>query len=116
MGKNWTLGNTESGYTIGAQSGGTLKVHVPKLSPLSKMPDEPKEDTFPISGSCFINDDECKPGNGGSVKVRNFVEIPLASTAKDSKAFSGEIPHKTKVEIQAQNNNVDHLKITNLYK
>ena len=116
MGKKWILGNVESGYTVGEQSGSPLKVHVPKLFPLEKMPSKPKEDTIPISGSCFINDDECKPGYNKSVKVRNFIEIPIASTAKESKAFSGEISHKTKVEIQVQNNDVDHLKITNLYK
>ena len=116
MGKKWKLGNTESGYTVGNQKGNKLKVHVPKLFPLSKMPDKPLEENVSRSGSCFINDDDCKPGYGGSVTVQNYVEVPLTSTAKDIKSvnsessFSGEIPHKTKVEIQVQNNDVDRLK------
>jgi len=132
MGSNWKLGNVEAGYTIGEQTGNKLKVYIPKITPLMGLPDKPEETTFPLTGSCFINDDKCKPSVSSSVTVRNYIEVPLSTTAKDIQSLSNSvskltggdskefnpskgIPHKTKVSIEIQNNDVAYMKIKNLY-
>ena len=114
--KPWSLGKTEIAYsmeknrqTYGRTEDPEWKLYVPKIMPLITKGD-PKETTFSLRSSIFVNEASCKPVIQTSVKVRNYIK---ASRPANCSFKYPRKPYDMQVEVEVLHNNPDNLRITN---
>ena len=114
--KPWSLGKTEIAYsmeknnrTYGQTEDAEWKLFVPKIMPLITKGD-PKETTFSMRPSIYINESSCKPVVQTSIKVRNYIK---ATRPANCSFRYPRKPYDMQVEVEVLHENPDNLRITN---
>jgi hypothetical protein len=110
--ESWKLGTHEVAYyspSKGDANASALKVYIPKIMPLVPF-GTPKQIVVPLSKSCLLNADKCKPSIASMTKTQNYLTVKSFSNNNFKHSL---FDHGAELIVEVPHGDVDSLRVTN---